>query len=408
MLFGSLTIAAAAIALPKVVALSVEPVVWACSWLLGSVAAGFAGALVWTATSRHSILDSAIELDRRYGLGERVSSALDLGSSEPDSDASRALVGDARRAVRRIDLRQRFEISPGRRILLPVLPAVLAVCLALLVTDKVARQSAGAAAPAATEAQVNTSARVLKRRLAERREQAESKGLKDAEHLFRELEKGVQDLAEKPAIDRKRALVKLNDLARKLERRRDQLGGDDAVRRQLQQLKTVARGPADRLAESLRRGDFRQAIDQLQELAEQLRTGKLDDAARAQLAEQIKQIGDRLGQLADAHRQAVAELKDRLDQARKTGQLDQASELQQLLDKLQRQAPQMDQLDRLARDLGAGAKSLSQGDAAGALARLADLAADLDALQKSLDELEMLQNAMTQVAECKAAMACGL
>ena len=45
-------------------------------WIAGATALGLLGAVIWTALSRAPALEAAMEIDRRYALKERVSSAL--------------------------------------------------------------------------------------------------------------------------------------------------------------------------------------------------------------------------------------------------------------------------------------------------------------------------------------------
>ena len=123
--------------------------------------------------------------------------------------------------------------------------------------------------------QVKTTSEVLRRKLAERQEEAHKKGLKDAEELFTKLEQGTKQLV-KNDEDRKQALVKLNDLAKDLEKRRDDLGGNDRLKEQLEQLKNLAQGPADKMADAMRQGDFQKAAQELKKLRDQIENGQLD------------------------------------------------------------------------------------------------------------------------------------
>src|SRR4051794_9691677 len=94
-LFSALGVAAMGLAIPRIWVLSVEQRVWDSTWLGGSIALGLALASSWTYLIRRSKLDAAIELDRRYGLKERVSSTLALSRDELNSDVGQALMSDA-------------------------------------------------------------------------------------------------------------------------------------------------------------------------------------------------------------------------------------------------------------------------------------------------------------------------
>ena len=96
--------------------------------------------------------------------------------------------------------------SPSSRrggLLLPLLPGVLAVLVALLIAPAVVEDPTDAKADeSAVAEQVKKSTETVRRQLADRREQAKKKGLKDAERLLLKLEEGRQG-AEEGADERK-------------------------------------------------------------------------------------------------------------------------------------------------------------------------------------------------------------
>ena len=96
--------------------------------------------------------------------------------------------------------------------------------------------------------------------------EAQEKDLKEADALAK-LEAGLKELA-KGNEDRHQALVKMNDLNKQLEERREQLRGGDKLQEQFDQLKSLAKGPADKLSEALKEGDLKQAGRELEALQE--------------------------------------------------------------------------------------------------------------------------------------------
>jgi hypothetical protein len=52
------------------------------------------------------------------------------------------------------------------------------------------------------------------------------------------------------------AMLKINDLAKEIEKRKQDLGGADKMRKELDKLKDIAKGPADKMAEALKDGDL--------------------------------------------------------------------------------------------------------------------------------------------------------
>src|SRR4029453_10901232 len=85
-LFASLLIAVIGLAIPRIWALNIQQQIWDWSWIGGGLGAGLVMAWSWTWLIRRSKLDAAIEIDRRFGLKERVSSTLALSPDELSSD----------------------------------------------------------------------------------------------------------------------------------------------------------------------------------------------------------------------------------------------------------------------------------------------------------------------------------
>ncbi|OHB80682.1 MAG: hypothetical protein A2W31_12810 [Planctomycetes bacterium RBG_16_64_10] len=407
-LFGALLVAVLAIAAPKLVALGVDSARWTWFWLGGAAGLAMLAAAVWTWLTGGGPLDAAIEVDRRCALRERVSSSLALRAAERDTPAGQALIADALRAIERIDVEGQFPIAVGRNALLPLLPAMIALALVLFVDDQRLTNPAAASAADGRGEQIKKSTDALRRKLIARRKQAEQDGLKDAEQLLRRLEQGVRELDHQRHIEKKATLVKLNDLARQLEERRQQIAGSKSVREHLSQLKQLDPGPAERLTQALRKGDYRQAAAQLSELQQQIRGAALGAAAEAQLVKQLRQIQDKLNKLSDAHQTTLDALRSQINEASSSGNRAEAERCQRLFDQLTAQQPQMDQLADLATKLGSCAQSLQQGDRQGAVAALDQLAADFAALEAAQDELDLMDDVLMQIGACKGAMACSL
>ena len=84
-LFGAMLASLIAIVVPKVwfVAAASNQVTWTASWISVGAFVGLTLATAITYWVRKSSMDAAIELDRRFGLKERVSSALTYALSTP-------------------------------------------------------------------------------------------------------------------------------------------------------------------------------------------------------------------------------------------------------------------------------------------------------------------------------------
>jgi hypothetical protein len=404
---AALVVAAFAMAAPRVVAIGGLPENWDLIWLAGSLACALLGSIAWTIVSNRSPLDAAIEIDRRFDLRERIASSLSLTPEEQASQAGRAVVNDALRAVGRIEVDEKFRVRLGRRALWPLVPAAVVLVLVTCFDIRQAQSSIDAEAAAKTAQSTKTALESLRKKMEEQRKKLETeKGLEKADTLFKQIEQGTRELSQKEKMDPTKAAVKLNDLAKQLEERRQQLGGKDALKEQFQKMKNLGAGPADKAAEAMKQGDWKKALDEVEKLAKDLREGKLDAAAKERLEKQLQQMKEKLEAAAQAHQQAMDDLKKQIELEKKQGNLAKAGELQKKLDQVQKQQPQLNKLQQLAQQMGQCQQCLKQGDGQKAANALGKMAQQLDKMQQEANEMEMLDMAMDQVEMAKDAMVC--
>ncbi len=408
--FGALLVAAAAIAIPKIwvlesLATPLASTIWSLAWLGGAVLVGLLAATAVTYFTRARTIDAAIEIDRRYGLKERVSSAFSLTPEELESEAGRALIDDAGRRVSRIDVREQFGFGVNWRALMPLIPAVLAFVLIVFVSDATQNDGKGTAAASKVDVkkQVQTAEDAFKQKLEQQRKKlTENERLKDAADFFKRLEDRLGKDGDKEKADRKSSLVRLNDIKKEIEDRKKQLGDGDAMKKQLNDLKDLKKGPADKAVDAIKGGDFKKAMDELKKLSDKIKDGKLTDEERKELQQQLNQLQQKL----DEHEQAKKELEEQIKKAQESGDQAKAQQLQQQLDRLQQKDQAMQGLKDFAQKLGQCADCLKNGDNQGASQQLDQLAQQLQQLQDELDEMQTLDAAMDQIAQAKNAMNC--
>jgi len=405
-LFAALILAAIGLAAPKIWPLSLDQQVWLMSWIGGSLAAGLIVAAIWTYAVRRSALEAAIELDLRYNLRERISSTLALTKEELETEAGRALMSDAVRRVERIDVREQFGIAPNWRLALPLIPALAIVGL-LFIPDAAFKQAEAAATQQAEQKKVvKKAAEKLQQKLAEKAKQAEEEGLKDAD-LLKEMNKELNKLASKEGADRKNALIKINDLQKEVEKRKAELGGADKLRKELDKLGKIEKGPAEALAKAMKDGNFEKAKEELEKIKDDLKNDKLTKEEKEKLANQLEQVQQKLQQLKEAQAEARKELEREIEKKLAEGDLGEAARLQQQLDEMQQQARQMDQLmDKLGDKLSQAAKALKDGEGKMQQDALDQLAQDLDQLKEQLERLDQLDELQGELADAKNAMNC--
>lgn len=373
-------------------------------WLAAGLVLGLLAAVVFLVATRRKPLAAAIEIDRRFALKERVSSTLALTGEDRQSPAGKALIGDAVRRVRRVDVAGRFSLTPGRPLLLPLLPAVLAVLVAWFGAEAKTEEakSSQSQKPPVSQPVQKPASELLRQKLAERQKQAEKLGLEDAERLFEKLQEAAREMAE-GKTERKDALVKLNEAARELQDHRDRAGAMDKIKEQLDRIKDFGRGPADDFAKAVRRGDFGKAAEELEKMKQKLADDELDDEQKKQLADQLEQMQKKLEQIVQEHAKTREKLQQQIDQLRDNGQLAKADELQQKLDQLLGQMPQMGRLGQMADRLGECAGGLRNGQSNLAADALGNLQTEL---QQQSAELELIEQAMQQLSEARMQINC--
>jgi chemotaxis protein histidine kinase CheA len=401
--FVGLSVALVMIAVDKFWPTGVEPWVWPA----GGLALGVAAAIFWSIARGRGPVDAAIEIDRRFGLKERVSSTLAMSSEQRDSEVGEAVIRDAVRRVERVDVPDRFPILPGKQLLLPFLPAIGVALVWWLVSPAMVENPAGADTTAIKK-QISQSSDSLRRKLIEQRKRAKEEGLKDAQMLFQKLQEETEKLAATSEGDRKQALVKLNDLHQQMERRRQQLGGAEGIEKQLKRLESLGRGPAEEFLQAIAKGDFKNAVKELDKLKSKMSKGELSDEERKKLAEQLDQMQKKLQQMVENQKQKQQDLQNRIQQARNAGNKQEADQLQQKLDQMQQQMPQMNKLQEMASKLGQCSKCLDGNQLQDAGDLLDQLQDDMGDLQQQLQEMQMLDDAMAQLNQARDQMNCGL
>ena len=114
-LFAGLLVAIVAIALPAIRFMDVNVSTWNYSWIGGCLAAAFAAAGIYALVKAPSQVEMvAAELDRRFGLRERLSSSIGMTEVDRESDFGLALLADADKKAAKVDVAQKFRIKPTK------------------------------------------------------------------------------------------------------------------------------------------------------------------------------------------------------------------------------------------------------------------------------------------------------
>jgi tetratricopeptide (TPR) repeat protein len=406
-LFAALIVATLAIALPALRAINIDFTSWVYSWIGGCVAAAVVAAAIYAAVTAPSVESVAAEVDKRFGLRERLSSSLTLGADERESEFGLALVSDADKRASQLEVSDRFSLKPTKLGWLPIsIIPVLAIVLMLVEPMSESSASSAGKPDVAEIKQVQTVASQLKKRIQQQRRKAEAEGLKEAQELYEKMEAKLDNITKRQDMNRKDAMIAMNDLKKQLEERRQQLGSSEQMRRALAQMKGLQSGPGEKVANSIERGDFGKAEDMVKQLANKMRDGKLSEQEKQQLKKQVEKMRQALKKAVEEHEKKKQELQRQIDNARKEGRGQEAAKLQHQLNQLQQKDSQMQRMGQMAEAMSQAAKAMQQGDASQAADALEQMADQLGEMQQEMSELEDLQSALDQLSQSKNQMRC--
>ena len=407
-LFIALIVSTVACAVPGIRAMEVDMQTWNLAWIIGSVSVAILASAVYALATAPSQERVALEVDKRFGLSERLSSSLSMTAADRESEFGLAVVSDADRRADKIKIAEKFGFQPSKLGWLPLaITPILVLVLILVDPTQMAGPEAGNEIDPAVAAQVKRASLQLKKRIEQQKRNADAKGLKEARDLFEKMEKDLNKITEKKNVDRKEAMIALNDLKKQLEERREQLGSNDQMRKAMAQMNALQAGPADEVTKSIAKGDFGKAEQAMRKLAKKMKDGTLSEKEKEQLEKQVQQLKDQLEKAVQEQKQKQDELKEKIEQAKREGRSQDAAKMQQQLNQMQQQSKQqMQQMQQMADQLGQAAQAMQNGDSQQAANSLESMADQLGDMQQEMSELKDLEDAMNDLSQSKEQMRC--
>ncbi len=227
-LLSTSLISAIGIAIPKVFPLAFlqspqAGQAWFWSWLAGALAASLIIAVVYAWFRSGPQFDSAVELDRRFKLRERISSAMAITPQERDSAAGVALVADATRRAEVLEVADEFPVRGWRWSWLSLVPLAAVMLLACLndrtlapatATDEFAPEVKQQVVEAVEKTQIK-----LQKKVEENKEVLNP--LTDALDM---VNRNLEDLKSENINTQKDALFKLSNIENEIEQQRANWG----------------------------------------------------------------------------------------------------------------------------------------------------------------------------------------
>ncbi|MEL6897811.1 MAG: hypothetical protein AAFP90_17065, partial [Planctomycetota bacterium] len=405
-LFAGLMVAAFAIAAQAIWVIPVDQQTWALSWVTGGVSTALIGAVILTSLTQPTMQSVATEVDRRFGLKERISSSLALSAAERETAAGQALVRDAAKRADKIDVREHFGVQPERSGLLMLIPiAMVGLFLIVLTPAKEAEAKVEKSETMTKEMeQAKRATKKLLKKLEQKRRQAEAEGLDENVEMYKKLEAKLRKDIEKSEITKKDALITMNDIRKQLSRRRDQLGNNDRLKNALRQMKNVEDGPAGEIAKAMQKGEFGKAQNKMQQLMKKLQKGELTKQEKNMLNKQLDQMQKQMQKAADKQKAAEQSLKDQIKQAQQQGDKKKASQLQQKLDQMQRNQSNADAMQKMAEAMKKAQQAMQEGDKDGAAQAMKEMADQMGEMQANESQLQELEDAMNELGDSKGQM----
>ncbi|MFK7759931.1 MAG: hypothetical protein AB8C13_08290 [Phycisphaerales bacterium] len=418
----SMTVCLAAVGTLMVIARGVQKVapVFEIPWstvLIAAPAAALAIGFIWALIKKPSTTTSAQIIDERAGLRESISTAL-IVESQTDG-WSKAVVTDASDKARTVNVSKSLPITAPR-----FWPAPIAAAFALLavwwlpvkdLTGLYAKQQEQQAEQLQVEqvkASVEESQEALKKILEQTKLDFEDM---DGE-AFEDLLKPEANEYITPEESLRSAIKNLTSVSDKLEEKRNNEDGAtfDAIRDAMKSLNSTEENAASEMARAMARGDFKEAKEQLQELAKQMQEGDMPEEQKKELANQLENLKQQMEQMAQNSEQLQEQLKAAGISEQQAKQLATDPEaLKKALEEMgiseeQQQALQQaaqaqqkasDAAGAMSQAMGQMAQGMQSGDPQQAAEGSDAMNAQLSNLENMQQEMESLESAMGQAQQ---------
>ncbi len=386
-------------------------------WAVLAGAAALAGiaAVVRTVRKAPPPLAVALEVDSRFDLRERVTSALALPFEARDTPMGRAVVADAEERVAPLRAGEQFPVRPPRSAAwLPVLAGGVALVAFVYhpVTDSPAWAEArqkdddkdGPKVAGEPGGKVPPRPAARTKRPDDPDRGPKSDAVKELEADLDRLERQAREAGDTPAAAREKVteITAAEDRAKQAERERfDKLARLEQQLRQLDKLDAAdgfRDGPAKDFNDALARGDLKAAQEAVEELRKKAEAKQLDPKQQDQLAGQFDKMRDELQRLA-RNKEQQGKLDDLIAKAKREGRDPEALERER--DRLKADAEQTKALEELARKLGDAGKSLKDGDSEQLARELERLAGQMRDLRGEAEDLKDLQDQIGRLQDLK-------
>jgi hypothetical protein len=396
-------------------------------WLRWAVGGGVLGlatilAAALTYLRTPSPLTTALALDEKFALQERVTTFLALTSSDAATSAGQALAADVNQKVSGLDVRSRFPVRLSRSAIAVPLAAILLVLIVLFHNPSPSEATTTPRNPSELKKDLDrpvANADEIKQKLVNLKkklgnEQPKEAKSKKLEEIELDLDKLVKKMPQDGDRDKIREIAEeIRPIEEKIEKRINELKEEkekkEKLKRQLAELpqrdeqgkaKPPDEGPAKNLEDALGKGDLGKAQKELEKLGEQLKKDRIGEKDKKQLDQQMEKLKERLDKLADQK-----EKKEQLKKDKEQANEEQKQKIEQEEKKLQQETKE---LKDLAEQLGQCKECMKQGDNKKAGEKLEQAAKQLQKMEQQGKELQDLQGKLNDLKQAQDCIGQGL
>jgi hypothetical protein len=383
--------------LPKIIVIDVNLELWNQIWL--GTSAGIAilgnGLRTWLRHPSHEQV--AMEVDKRFSLRERLSSALLLDEAQRSTPVGAALLEDAMAKANRIDVRDKFTFQAPATlpwILLPIL-----ACVALLWAPNAISQEKELASEQskARVTQVKAQTKTILDQIQKLKNEAAEKGLKEIADDYEKLEKKLDALQKLEKPNESKLLADLNDIKKEMQDRKESLGSPESLKKAFEDLNSDKKGPADKFKQALQEADFDKAKKELEKLLEKLASKELTEQEMKALAQQLKELQEAIEKAREDQKALLDSLKQEMEEAKQAGDMNKAGQLQQKIEQLEKALKDAEKADAFCEACKNAANALDKQDAQSAKQSLDKMKGEIGKMvenAKNARELEKMLEGM--------------
>jgi uncharacterized coiled-coil DUF342 family protein len=396
------------------------------AWLRWSVLGALAGvatiiAIVWTIRTAPSRRDIALEIDLRFSLRERLTTALGLSDQELNSPAGQAVLADATEKITGLPVGTKF---PVRLAWHSSMVPVLAACLALVAFFY--QPNVGQATEednASPEQKLDDPASIAMQQkkaitpFTKQNKPPELANRKDKSEKLKELEAELNEMMRKYDLDANRETPeKLRDKAADItameekikDFKKEEAAKLEKLEEQLQQLDRLnddpdfRDGPAKALNDALSKGDLKKAQDEVDMLKKKAKDKNLSKEDQQKLSKQLEKMKEQVERL-QRNKEREEKLKELIEKAKEEGR--DAESLERELEKIQQEQKEVSEAaQNLAKSFERARQALQEGDLEKVAEELENAGQSLEEIEGELKDLEDAQEYLQRLkAEREAA-----